>query len=143
IKQIGKELGVGYVLEGSMRKSADRVRITGQLIDATTGGQLWAERFEGKLDDIFELQDRIATGVAGAIAPRVELAEIERAKKKPTASLNAYDCYLRGLAHMHRGTREAIENALPLFKKSIDLDPDYAAAHAMAGWCYFWRKVNG
>ncbi len=143
IKQIGKELGVGYVLEGSMRKASGRVRITGQLIDATTGAQLWAERFEGTLDDIFELQDRIAAGVAGAIAPRVELAEIERAKHKSTGSLNAYDFYLRGLAHVHRGTRESIEQALPLFQKSIELDPDYAAAHAMAGWCYFWRKVNG
>ncbi|MBS0239478.1 MAG: winged helix-turn-helix domain-containing protein [Proteobacteria bacterium] len=143
IKQVGRELGVGYVLEGSMRKAAGRVRITGQLIDATTGAQLWAERFEGTLDDIFELQDRIAAGVAGAIAPRVELAEIERAKRKPTGSLNAYDFYLRGLAHVHRGTRESIELALPLFQKSIELDPDYAAAHAMAGWCYFWRKING
>jgi TolB-like protein len=143
VKQIGKELGVGYVLEGSMRKSADRVRITGQLIDATTGIQLWAERFEGTVDDIFDLQDRIATGVAGAIAPRVELAEIERANNKPTGSLNAYDCYLRGLAHVHRGTREAIDEALPLFARSIEIDPAYAAAHAMAGWCYFWRKVNG
>lgn len=143
VRQVGKDLGVGYVLEGSMRKSADRVRITAQLISATTGAQLWAERFEGTLDDIFELQDRIATGVAGAIAPRVELAEIERAKNKPTGSLNAYDYYLRGLAHLHRGTRDSIDQALCLFKKSIDLDPDYAAAHAMAGWCYFWRKVNG
>ncbi len=143
VKQIGRELGVGYVLEGSMRKAADRIRITGQLIDATTGSQLWAERFEGTLDDIFQLQDRIAAGVAGAIGPHVELAEIERAKRKPTASLNAYDLYLRGLAHVHRGTRESIELALPLFGKSIELDPDYAVAHAMAGWCYFWRKING
>lgn len=126
-----------------MRKSADRVRITCQLIDATAGVQLWAERFEGTVEDIFELQDRIATGVAGAITPRVELAEIERAKNKPTGSLNAYDCYLRGLAHIHRGTREAIDDALPLFGRSIELDPEYATAHAMAAWCYFWRKVNG
>ncbi len=142
VKQVGKELGVGYVLEGSMRKSANRVRITGQLIDATTGVQLWAERFEGTVDDIFELQDRIATGVVGAIAPRVELAEIERAKNKPTGSLDAYDCYLRGLAHVHRGTREALDEALPLFARSIELDPEFATAHAMAAWCYFWRKVN-
>ncbi|HML29860.1 MAG TPA: winged helix-turn-helix domain-containing protein [Hyphomicrobium sp.] len=143
VKQVGKELGVGYVLEGSMRKSADRVRITCQLIDAITGVQLWAERFEGKVEDIFELQDRIATSVAGAIAPRVELAEIERAKNKATGSLNADDCYLRGLAYVHRGTREAIDEALPLFGRSIELDPEYATAHAMAAWCYFWRKVNG
>jgi TolB-like protein len=143
VKQVGEELGVGYVLEGSVRKAADRVRITGQLIDATTGAHLWAERFEGTLDDIFQLQDQIAASVAGAIAPQVELAEIERAKKKPTDSLNAYDCYLRGLAHMHRGTRGSVEEALPLFHRSIELDPEFAAVQAMTAWCYFWRKVNG
>jgi TolB-like protein len=142
VKQVGQELGVGYVLEGSLRKAVDRIRITGQLINAGTGAHLWAERFEGRLDDIFELQDRIATSVAAAIAPQVELAEIERAKSKPTASLNAYDCYLRGLAHLHRGSREAVEEALPLFHKAIELDCEFASAHAMAAWCYFWRKVN-
>lgn len=143
VKRVGQELGVGYVLEGSLRKAADRVRITGQLIQASTGAHLWAERFEGTLDDIFELQDRIAASVAGAIAPQVELAEIERAKSKPTASLNAYDCYLRGLAHLHRGSRESVEQALPLLYRCIELDPEFAAAHAIAAWCYFWRKVNG
>jgi TolB-like protein len=143
VKQVGRELGVRYVLEGSLRKAADRVRITGQLIDADTGAHLWAERFEGTLDDIFELQDQIAASVAGAIAPQVELAEIERAKRKPPASLNAYDCYLRATAHLHRGSRDAIEEALPLFKKAIELDPEFASAHGMAAWCYFWRKVNG
>lgn len=143
VKQVGQELGVGYVLEGSVRKAAGRVRITGQLIEATTGAHLWAERFEGTLDDIFGLQDRVAASVAGAIAPQLELAEIERAKSKPTASLNAYDCYLRGLAHMHRGTRESVQEALPLFHRSLELDPEFAAAHAMTAWCYFWRKVNG
>lgn len=143
LKQVGEELGVGYVLEGSLRKAGDRIRITGQLIEASTGTHLWAERFEGRLEDIFELQDEIAASVAGAIAPQVELAEIQRAKNKPTASLNAYDCYLRGIAHMHRGTQEAIEEALSLFQRSIELDPDFAAAHAMAAWSYFWRKVNG
>lgn len=143
LKQVGEELGVDYVLEGSLRKAGDRIRITGQLIEASTGAHLWAERFEGRLEDIFELQDEISASVAGAIAPQVELAEIERAKNKPTASLNAYDCYLRGLAHMHRGTHKAIEEALPLFQRSIELDPDFAAAHAMAAWSYFWRKVNG
>lgn len=143
VVHVGQELGVGYVLEGSVRKAADRVRITGQLIDAATGAHLWAERYEGTLDDIFELQDRIATNVAGAIAPQVELAEIERAKSKPTASLNSYDCYLRGLAHLHRGTRESVDAALPLFHRSIELDPEFATAQAMTAWCYFWRKVNG
>ena len=143
VKQIGRELGVRYVLEGSVRKSANRVRITGQLIDADHGAHLWAERFEGTLDDIFELQDQVAASVVGAIAPQMELAEIERAKRKPTENLNAYDYYLRGMADLHLGTREAIDEALPLFEQAIKLDPDFASAYAMAAWCYFWRKVNG
>ena len=113
MKQVGRELGVRYVLEGSVRKAANRVRITGQLIDATTAAHLWADRFEGTLDDIFALQDQITASVVGAIAPQLERAEIERAKRKPTESLDAYDYYLRGMAHLHRGTREAIDEALP------------------------------
>ena len=143
VKQIGRELGVRYVLEGSVRKAANRVRITGQLIDATTGAHLWAERFEGTLDDIFELQDQVAASVVGAIAPQLERAEIERAKRKPTENLNAYDYYLRGTANLHQGTREAIGEALSLFEKAIQLDPNFASAYAMAAWCHFWRKVNG
>jgi len=104
VKQVGRELGVRYVLEGSMRSAARRVRITGQLIDATTGGHVWADRFEGTLGDIFALQDQVAESVVGAIAPQLERAEIERAKRKPTESLDAYDYYLRGMANLHRGT---------------------------------------
>ena len=143
VKQVGRELGVRYVLEGSMRKAANRVRITGQLIDATTGGHLWADRFEGTLDDIFELQDQLAESVVGAIAPQLERAEIERAQRKPTESLDAYDCYLRAMAHLQKGAREDVNAALPLFHNAIQLDPDFASAYAMAAWCYFWRKVNG
>ena len=143
VKQVGRELGVRYVLEGSVRKAANRVRITGQLIDATTAAHLWADRFEGTLDDIFELQDQITASVVGAIAPQLERAEIERAKRKPTESLDAYDYYLRGRAHLNQGTREAIGEGLPLFYKAIELDPDFASAYAMAAWCHFWRKVNG
>ena len=143
VKQIGRELGVRYVLEGSVRKAANRVRLTGQLIDATTGAHLWAERFEGTIDDIFELQDQVTSSVVGAIAPQLERAEIERAKRKPTENLNAYDYYLRGMANLHRGSREAIDEALPLYEKAMQLDPDFAPAYAMAAWCYFWRKVNG
>jgi TolB-like protein len=142
-KQVGRELGVRYVVEGSVRQSENRIRITGQLVDAATGTHLWAERFEGTLDDIFELQDRIATSIVGAIAAQLERAEIERARRKPTGSLSAYDNYLRGMPHLHRGTRGAIDEALPLFYKAIQLDPDFASAHAMAAWCHFWRKVNG
>ena len=143
VKQVSRELGVRYVLEGSVRKAANRVRITGQLIDAAAGTHLWAERFEGSLDDIFELQDQVAASVVGAIAPQLERAEIERAKRKPTENLGAYDYYLRGMADLQRGTREAIDEALPLFEKAIELDPDFASAYGTAAWCHFWRKVNG
>ncbi|GEO41092.1 hypothetical protein SAE02_52400 [Skermanella aerolata] len=143
VKQVGRNLGVRYVLEGSMRKAANRVRITGQLIDATTGAHIWAERFEGTLDDIFELQDQISASIVGVIARQLERVEIERAKRKPTGSLDAYDYYLRGRATLNRGTREAIAEGLPLFYKAIELDRDFASAYAMAGWCHFWRKVNG
>jgi TolB-like protein len=142
-KQVGRELGVRYVVEGSVRRSENRIRITGQLVDASVGTHLWADRFEGRLDDIFELQDQIATGIVGAIAAQLERAEIERARRKPTGSLSAYDTYLRAMPHLHRGTREAIDNALPLFCKAIELDPEFASAHAMAAWCHFWRKING
>lgn len=143
VKQISRELGVTYVLEGSVRKAADRIRITGQLVNASTNGYLWADRFEGALDDIFTLQDRISGNVVGAIAPQMELAEIERARRKPTENLSAYDCYLRGLAHLHRGGRQSVEEALPLFRKAIELDAEFAPPYAMAAWCYFWRQVNG
>jgi TolB-like protein len=143
VKQVGRELGVRYVLEGSVRKAAQRTRITAQLIDATTGGHVWADRFEGTLGDIFELQDQVAENVVGAIAPQLERAEVERAKRKPTESLDAYDHYLRGTANLQRGTREAIDEALVQFHRALQIDPDFASASAMAAWSYFWRKVNG
>ncbi|WP_223545989.1 winged helix-turn-helix domain-containing tetratricopeptide repeat protein [Pseudomonas sp. A-B-19] len=140
---VGQELGVRYVLEGSVRKYGNKLRITGQLIDATSGTHIWAERFEGLLDDIFELQDQITESVVGAIAPQLERAEIERAKRKPTESLDAYDYYLRGMAKLHSGSREAIEQALPMFYRAIELDAEFASAYGMAAWCHFWRKLNG
>ncbi|WP_085695327.1 MULTISPECIES: winged helix-turn-helix domain-containing protein [unclassified Pseudomonas] len=142
-RSVGQELGVRYVLEGSVRKCGNKVRITGQLIDASSGMHLWAERFEGQLDDIFELQDRIAESVVGAIAPQLERAEIERAKRKPTDSLDAYDYYLRATAKLHIATREAIDESLALFYRAIELDPEFASAYGMAAWCHFWRKLNG
>ena len=98
IKQVGRELGVRYVLEGSVRKAGTSVRITGQLIDTATGAHLWADRFDGALEDIFDLQDQVTASVVGAIAPKLEQAEIERSRRKPTENLDAYDHYLRGLA---------------------------------------------
>jgi adenylate cyclase len=144
VKQVGRELGVRYVLEGSVRKAANRVRITGQLIDATTGAHLWADRFDGGLDDVFYLQDQITESVVGAIAPAIEKAEIERAKRKPTESLDAYALYLRGLTKYYQfANREANEEALRLFYRAIELDPDFAGAYGRAASCYATDKANG
>ncbi|MGY2991522.1 adenylate/guanylate cyclase domain-containing protein [Mesorhizobium sp. URHB0026] len=143
IKQVGRELGVRYVLEGSVRKAASRVRITGQLIDAATGAHLWADRFDGGLEEVFELQEQVTRSVVGAIAPKLEQAEIERAKRKPTEHLDAYDYYLRGVASLHQLTRESNANALQFFYKAIELDPEFASAYGMAAWCAVMRKANG
>ena len=143
VKQVGRELGVRYVLEGSVRKAANRVRIAGQLIDASTGTHIWADRFDGTLGDVFDLQDQVTASVVGAMAPKLEQAEIERAKNKPTDSLDAYDFFLRGMANFNQRTREAVTEALRLFYKAIELDPNFASAHGMAAWCYGWRKING
>jgi TolB-like protein len=143
VKQVGRELGVRYVLEGGVRKAAQRVRITTQLIDAASGTHLWAEHFDGELEDIFELQDRLTASVVGAISPKLEQAEIERSKRKPTDSLDAYDYFLRGMASAHRVNRDATSEALRLFAKAIELDPDYASPHGVAAFCYVMRKING
>ena len=142
VKQVGRELGVRYVLEGSVRKAANRVRITGQLIDTATGAHLWADRFDGGLEDVFDLQDQVTTNVVGAIAPTLERAEIERAKRKPTESLDAYDYFLRGMANVHQWTSDANDEALRMFRIAIELDPDFASAYGMAAWCYTWRWIN-
>jgi TolB-like protein len=144
VKQVGRELGVRYVLEGSVRKATNRVRIAGQLVDAVTGAHLWAERFDGGLGDIFDLQDQVTESVVGAIAPVVEKAEIERAKRKPTESLDAYALYLRGLAGFYQfANRQANAEALRLFNSAIELDPDFAAAYGRAASCYVTAKFNG
>ncbi len=143
VKQVGRELGVRYVLEGSVRKAVNHVRITGQLVDALTGAHLWADRFDGSLENIFDLQDTITASVVGAIAPKLEQAEIERAKRKPTERLDAYDYYLRGVSVLYGMTRETNEEALRLFNKALEFDPDFALAYARAAQCYSFRKVNG
>jgi len=145
IKQVGRELGVRYVLEGSVRKSANRVRITGQLIDTSTGAHLWADRIDGGVGDIFDLQDQVTESVVGAIAPAVEKAEIARAKRKPTESLDAYGLYLRGLARFYQGvaSRQPNDEALRLFNSATKLDPDFASAYGRAALCYFHAKSNG
>ena len=142
-KQIGRELGVRYALEGSVRKAAGTVRITGQLIDCGTGAHLWADRFDGGLDNVFDLQDQVTANVVGAIEPRLRKAEIERATRKRTGNLDAYDFFLRGLSRFHLHTREGNEDALQLFLKAIDLDPNYAAAYGMAAYCRHRRRTWG
>ena len=137
---MGRELGVRYVLEGSVRKAANRVRITGQLIDTATGAHLWADHFDGTLDDIFDLQDQLTATIVGAIAPRVEQAEIERTKRKPTDRLDAYDYYLRGVAGLN--IRRAAE-ARKLFLKAVELDPSFAVCYAMAAHCYELEVIRG
>jgi TolB-like protein len=143
VKQVGRELGVRYVLAGSVRKAANLVRITGELIEASTGAQLWGDRFDGAIEDIFDLQDRMTENVVGQLLPKLEQVEIERAKHKPTKSLDAYDYYLRAMASFYQRTQEATAEALRLFNKAIELDPDFASAYGMAAWCYNWRKMNG
>jgi TolB-like protein len=122
LKQVGRDLGVRYVLEGSVRKAGNRVRITGQLVDATTGAHLWADRFDGELTYVFDLQDQVTVSVVSAISPMLEEAEIERAKRKPTENLTAYDYFLRAMACMYQWTREGNEEALHLFHRAIELD---------------------
>lgn len=143
VKQVGCDLGVRYVLEGSVRKAASRVRITAQLIDTSTGAHLWADRFDGATEDVFELQDQVTVSVVGAITPTLEQAEIGRAVLRPTDSLEAYDHYMRGIASIYRWTKEATSEALRHYYKAIELDPKFALAHAFAATCYATRKMNG
>jgi adenylate cyclase len=148
VKQVGRELGVRYVLEGSVRKASNRLRITGQLVDASTGLHLWADRFDGAVGDIFELQDYVTDAVVAAIAPKVVDAEMERAKRKPTENLDAYDYFLRGMAGIHpRGdtprARAAAEEALRMFRKAIEIDVDFGPAYGLAAYCYLRLKAVG
>ena len=143
VRQVGRELGVRYLLEGSVRKAANRVRITGQLIEAESAAHLWADRFDGTPEDIFDLQDRVTERVVGAISPALEQAEIDRIKRKPTESLGAYDYFLRGRAALHEGSVQGHKDALQLFYRAIELDPDFASAYGMAAYCFCHRKTNG
>jgi adenylate cyclase len=131
---------VRYLLEGSVRKSSDRMRITAQLIEAATGFHVWAHRCDGKLVDVFDLQDELASSVIAAIVPKLEQAEVRRAMRKLTASLDAYDYYLRGVASFYQLTKEAVSEALQQFCKAIELDADFASAYGMAAWCYSQRR---
>jgi hypothetical protein len=133
---------VRYVLEGSVRRSGDRVRITGQLLEAETGTHLWADRFDGRLEDIFDLQDDIASNIVGCIEPRMRTAELHRAAIKRTRSLGAYDHFLRALAAFNRLTRKSLETTLAECRQAVALDPAYASAYGLAAWCYVWRDAQ-
>ena len=142
VKQVARELGVRYILEGSVRKAGTRLRIAGQLVDASTGAHIWADRYDGGLEDIFDLQDKVTASVVGAIGPKLEKAEIERSRRKPTESLDAYDYYLRGIADLRPATLEGSEEALRLLYRAIELDPHFATAYGVASWIHSWRRAN-
>src|SRR4029077_13897125 len=136
VKQVGRELGVRYVLEGSVRKAGGRVRITAQLIDATNGTHLWADRFDGSLEDVFELQDQVAVSVAGVIEPTLQAAEIRRSAERPTNDLTAYDLYLRALAVFFPIRKEGLISALGLLEQAIAIDRHYGPALSWAAICH-------
>ena len=139
ITQVGRELGVRYVLEGSVRKAGDRVRITGQLINAATGSHLWADKYDGSLEDIFDLQDQITESVVGVIEPTVRKAEIERARSKRPEDMGAYDLFLQALPHIYAIRPESNLLALGFLMKAIEIDPEYAPALGHASWCLVQR----
>jgi TolB-like protein/class 3 adenylate cyclase len=143
VKQVGRELGVRYVLEGSVRKGGNRVRITAQLIEAETGAHLWADRFDGSLADVFDLQDQVATSVAGVLEPALQASEIRRAAARPTNDLTAYDLYLRGRSDLGRTDKEGAFAAVDLLGQAIERDPNYAFALAYLAVCQQFLHVNG
>lgn len=143
VREVGRELGVQYVLEGGVRSAGGCVRITAQLIETGTGRHVWTDRFDGTLDDVFGLQDRVAETVAGMVEPSLRVAELARSRAKPTGSLDAYDLYLRALPHHHAVTREGSEEALALLRRAAALDPDFAAAKALAAFCQGVRSLQG
>jgi TolB-like protein len=143
VKQVGRELGVRYVLEGSVRKAGTQVRITGQLIDALTSTNLWADRFDGSLEDVFELQDRVAVSVAGVIEPALQAAEMRRSAERPTTDLSAYDLYLRALAIFFPTTKDRVLEALGLLEQAIAIDPHYGPALAWAANCHIQLVREG
>ena len=143
IKQVGHQLGVRYVLEGSVRMAGNRVRISGQLIDVATGAHLWADRFDGLMEDIFDLQDKVTQQVVGAIAPEVDRAEMERASRRPVGNLDAVTAYYRGLPHVGFPTSpENNDDALRHFETAIALDPNFVPAYGGAASCLGWRWGN-
>ena len=143
VKQVGRELGVRYLLEGSVRKSGNRVRVSAQLIDAEAATHIWAEQYDRALDDVFAVQDELTSSVVGVIEPKLRKAEIERAQRKRPGSLDAYDLYLRALPLGSTAMPGDADKALALLGRAIELEPNYAAAHAMIAWCHEQRYLRG
>jgi adenylate cyclase len=143
VKRVGRELGVRYVLEGSVRKASGRVRITVQLIDATNGVHLWADRFDGPLEDVFDLQDKVASKVAAIIEPTLQAAEIRRSGERPTSDPTAYELYLRALPRTYAWERGSTLAALDLLGRAIERDPSYGPALAIAAFCHWQFDLNG
>jgi adenylate cyclase len=143
VKQVGRELGVLYVMEGSVRRARHRIRISAQLLDATTGAHLWADRFDAQLANVFELQDNVASSVAGVIEPRLEVAEYHRSTQRATNDLTAYDLFLQARAHAFSWEREGIMRALDLLGQALTRDPDYGKALAQAAHCHMQLNING
>jgi len=143
VRQIGRELGVRYILEGSIRRASNRLRITGQLVEANSGAHIWADRFEGDMSDVFDLQDRITESVVAAIEPKLQLAEIERLKHKPEPDLDAYDLLLRAQALEYEFTEASLAAALRCLEQALAIDPSYAPAMALAAYCYAERHNQG
>ncbi|MFM9938635.1 MAG: winged helix-turn-helix domain-containing tetratricopeptide repeat protein [Hyphomicrobiaceae bacterium] len=141
VRQVGRELGVRYVLEGSVRKAGNKLRITGQLIEAGTGHHIWADRFDGELSDVFELQDRITSSVIGAIQPSIRSAEVARSRRKRPESLDAYDLYMQALPLVAMLDRKSNAAGLALLALALQRDPGYASALAMLAWCHAQRCV--
>jgi TolB-like protein/class 3 adenylate cyclase/Flp pilus assembly protein TadD len=146
VKRVGRELGARYVVEGSVRRSGEQVRITAQLIDAATGGHLWAHRYDRALQDIFAIQDEVVTAIVGTVVGQIQAAGIERARHKRTDSMAAYDYFLRGLEYHNRSGSDDTAPACEMFKRAIDIDPDFARAHALLAWnlCeVYWAEIYG
>ncbi|MBV8530479.1 MAG: CadC-family transcriptional regulator, partial [Candidatus Eremiobacteraeota bacterium] len=142
LRQVGRKLGVRYGLEGSLRKAGNRVRITGQLIDTTTGAHIWADRFDRVLDDVFELRDEVASRVAGTIEPKLRQSEIDRAARKPTESLDAYNLYLRALGETRNWTPGGWRDAIDLLQRALAIDPAYSPAAGLFAWCRVFQNTN-
>jgi adenylate cyclase len=143
VRQVGRDLGVRYVLEGSVRKVGARLRITAQLVEAETGSHLWADKFDGALEEVFDFQDQITDRVVGVVEPNVRRLEIERSRRKRPESLGAYDLFLRAMPHMQAHMPEGARIAIPLLEEALRLEPDYVAAHTHLAWCHEWCFTRG